>query len=422
MVQKQSRSPTAHGSAMRVALITPEFVSEPNFDGGLANYLHRAARTLIQLGHEPHILVASDRDETIEFDGIAVHRVCVHSSFLDRVVRRVLRAYLPIVSMPWQSWQLNRGLRRLHRKIGIDVAQFSSYGATALFRPRSIPAVVRLSSLESLWERAYERTGLTRGPCFVTTRLERLSLRRATRLISPSRLVAREAEKLLGRPVAVVESPLLPSTRVLDDSTYREQLSGKRYGLFFGTVGLLKGVKTLAEVLPALFELDKELVFAFVGKQGNYAGRPMLEYVRGQLGPHRQRVIHLDRMPHEKLYPIIDGAEVVVLPSRIDNFPNACLEAMARGKIVVGTRGASFEQLIEDGVSGFLCEIDDRKSLLAAIGRALAHPDPGSIGERAKARIALLRPEIVGRDLVRVYRSARSSQASKKGGGSECES
>jgi len=214
------------------------------------------------------------------------------------------------------------------------------------------------------------------------------------------------------------------STEELDDSSYREHLAGKRYGLFFGTVGLLKGVKTLAEVLPALFEHDKQLDFVFVGKQGNFAGRPMLEYVHGQVAPNQQRVTYLDRLPHEKLYPIIDGASVVVLPSRIDNFPNACLEAMARGKIVVGTRGASFEQLIEDGVSGFLCEIDDRGSLQSAIERALAHPDPDAIGERAKARIAQLRPEIVGRELVRVYQSARSSQGSKrtKGGVSECES
>lgn len=422
--EKPSKPREREVSAMRVALITPEFVSESNFDGGLANYLHRAARTLIQLGHEPHVLVASDRDETIDFDGIAVHRVCVRSRLIDGVARRLLRSYLPIVSIPWQSWRLNRRLRRLHREIGIDVAQYSSYGATALFRPGSIPAVVRLSSLESLWDRAYERTGLTRGPYFATAQLEKLSLRRATRLISPSRLVAGEAEKIVGRTVAVVESPMLPSSRELDDSTYREHLAGKRYGLFFGTVGLLKGVKTLAEALPELFEQDKELHFAFVGKQGNFAGRPMLEYVRSRVASHQRRVIYLDRLPHEKLYPVIDGASVVVLPSRIDNFPNACLEAMARGKIVVGTRGASFEQLIEDGVSGFLCEIDDRASLQAAIQRALAHPDPEAIGKRASARIAQLDPEIVGRDLVQIYQSARSSQVSRRSkmGVRECES
>lgn len=423
----QTDSGEANVSPMRIALISPEFLSEANFDGGLANYLHRAARALMQLGHEPHVLVASDRDETIEFDGIAVYRVRVRSHPIDRAARRLLRSYSPIVSLPFQSWQLNRRLRRLHRDIGIDVAQYSSYGATALFRPGSIPAVVRLSSIESLWDRAYERDGGAGGLSSAARLFETISLRRATTLLSPSRLVAREAEKIVGGVVAVVEGPMLPPRTELDDSIFREHFAGKRYALFFGTVGLLKGVKTLAEVLPELLARDKELIFAFVGKQGNFAGRPMLEYVRSLAAPDEQRVVCLDRLPHGQLYPIIDGASVVVLPSRVDNLPNACIEAMSRGKIVVGTRGASFEQLIDDGVSGFLCEIDDRKSLLRAIQRALSHPDPQAIGERARSRIAQLRPEIAGRDLVRVYLRARDLHGSKrsrrsKRGVNECES
>lgn len=116
-------------------------------------------------------------------------------------------------------------------------------------------------------------------------------------------------------------------------------------------------------------------------------GRPMLELIHDQRGDEKHRVVCLDRMPHESFYPIIDHASVIVLPSRSDSFPNACLEAMARGKLVEGTRGASFEQWIDDRESGFLCEIDDRQSLQSTIERALTHPDPGAIGERAKARI-----------------------------------
>jgi glycosyltransferase involved in cell wall biosynthesis len=133
----------------------------------------------------------------------------------------------------------------------------------------------------------------------------------------------------------------------------------------------------------------------------------MLEYVLEQAGEHRDRVMHFDKMPHAMLYPFIEHAEAVVLPSRIDNFPNACLEAMALGKVVVGTRGASFEQLIEDGVSGFLCEIDDRKSLLAAIERALGLEDKAEMGRRAKARMHILRPELAGSRLEEVYEEVR---------------
>src|ERR1051326_7456438 len=46
----------------------------------------------------------------------------------------------------------------------------------------------------------------------------------------------------------------------------------------------------------------------------------------------------------------------VVLPSLIDNLPNSCLEAMGLGRVVIGTKGTSFEELITDEANGFLIE------------------------------------------------------------------
>ena len=392
---------------MRIAFVTSEYVTEPDFDGGLANYLRRAAVSLKGLGHEPLIVVSGDRDETIVRDGIPVHRVDVRAWAIDVAAPKLLRGLWPAASNLWRSWKLNQRLKALHRQQRIDVAQFSNYLATALFRPREIPAVVRLSSLQSLWDEAYERSSAPTWRAMVTVRLERISLARADVLISPSRIIAERAERLTMRSVTIVESPYVGFDGQPDSTPYDEWLRGKRYALFFGTVGLLKGVRTLAEVMGPLLERHKELYFVFIGKQTRYRGRPMLEYVVERAGEHQDRVMHFDRMPHAMLYPFIEHAEAVVLPSRIDNFPNSCLEAMALGKVVVGTRGASFEQLIEDGVSGFLCEIDDRKSLLAAIERALGLEDKAGMGRCAKARMDALRPELAGKRLAEVYEEAR---------------
>jgi len=388
---------------VRVAFISPEFVTESNYDGGLANYLHRAGVSLARLGHEPHVIVASDREESFDFDGIRVHRVDVRPKGLHALAHRILQRYRPVLSILRQSHRLNRRLRQLHAKHPFVLAQYTSYRATALFRPRAIPAVVRLSSLEPLWDRAYEREHGRMGSGRLTAFLEARSIARGGLLISPSHLLADAAEKATGRPVRVVESPFVPYGGELDPTIYREHLSTRRYALFFGTVGLLKGIKCLAEILEPLFENHKDLYFVFVGKEGRYRGRSMLEYVREQAGEYRDRVLHFDRMPQASLRPIIEHAEAVVLPSRIDNLPNACIEAMSLGKIVVGTRGASFDQLIDDGVSGFLCEIDDRRNLLAVVERALATGRADAIGARARARIDELRPEIAGARLVEAY-------------------
>ncbi len=51
----------------------------------------------------------------------------------------------------------------------------------------------------------------------------------------------------------------------------------------------------------------------------------------------------------------------------MDNFPNACIEAMYFSKVVIGTDGASFEQLITHGKNGLLCRIGDSPDVV--VGR-----------------------------------------------------
>jgi glycosyltransferase involved in cell wall biosynthesis len=393
---------------MRIAFVSPEYVTEQAFDGGLANHLHRVACGLVEMGHEPIIVVASDRDESLVDHGIRVERVATRSGPLDRWGWKFLRGFWPAVSNARQSWKLCRRLERLHREEAIDVVQFASYTATGLFRTRAIPAVVRLSSIQALWDASYELERRGSLAAALNHKIETLALRRADALVSPSRILAEVAQKLTGREVEVIQSPYVRPNCVFDPTEYERVLEGKCYALFFGTVGLLKGVLTIAGTLERLLAAHPDLHFVFVGKQTEYRGRPMMEHVLERAGPHRDRILHLDRMRHESLYPVIQGAEVVVLPSRVDNLPNACLEAMALGKVVVGTRGASFDELIDDGETGYLCEIDDPESLLAAVEKALGLEDKSEMGAGAARRIDRLDPAHVCEELLAVYRGVQT--------------
>ena len=116
-----------------------------------------------------------------------------------------------------------------------------------------------------------------------------------------------------------------------------------------------------------------------------------MQYVWEMAGPCRGRVLYLGKMRHGQLLPVVRKALAILLPSRLDNLPSTCIEAMAEGKTVIGTRGTSFEQLIEDGENGLLCGIDDPVGLRAAIDRVLTEPGlAATLGGRAQVRIAEL--------------------------------
>ena len=64
---------------------------------------------------------------------------------------------------------------------------------------------------------------------------------------------------------------------------------------------------------------------------------------------------------------MVAQAEAAVLPSRFDNLPNSVIECLSLGVPVIGTDGASIDELVTSGRDGELVPIGDRAALAAAI-------------------------------------------------------
>lgn len=130
-----------------------------------------------------------------------------------------------------------------------------------------------------------------------------------------------------------------------------------------------------------------------------------MDIIKEGAGKCRDRAIIIKSLEHKRLYPVIENSEFVVLPSIIDNFPNSCIEAMSLSKIVIGTKGASFEQLIEDKKSGFLCRIGDSEELLRKMEMAVNMNayEKNEMGNRAKERIMRLDSKLTVKKLIKFY-------------------
>ena len=76
---------------------------------------------------------------------------------------------------------------------------------------------------------------------------------------------------------------------------------------------------------------------------------------------------------------------------------------MGLGKVVIGTNGASFEELITDGVNGFLVEPNNPDALADKLISAWVDPKLNEMSAAAKQRMREFAPEKTVTSLLNYY-------------------
>ena len=93
--------------------------------------------------------------------------------------------------------------------------------------------------------------------------------------------------------------------------------------------------------------------------------------------------------PAEDIRPAIAQASAVVLPSYREGMPRSLLEAAAMGRPLVATDVPGCRHLVDEGVTGFLCEAKNAASLANALQKMI-HASPAerqAMGETARKRV-----------------------------------
>lgn len=387
---------------MRIALVTTELPgASPVPSGGLGQYVQRLALALDHAGHAVEVFTPADPGAVLPSWAHGVRRAWPSLAvWASRVTLH--RLALPLDCLI-QSHALNAALAARHAQERFDVVQYAHLGATALACPRGLPAVIRLSGWQPLWRAAGDGT-VGGVQAHLTYRLEVAALRRASRIYAPSRHIAAVVAAATGRNIEVVDNPFALECA---PSTGPSPVEG-RYLLTCGAISRLKGAEVIARAAPAILAAHPDLRWVLAGRE---IAPGCVAAIRSAVPGGADRIIHLPHLPHPELYRLMQGAVAVVLPSLVDNLPNTCLEAMALGACVVGTHPTGMEQVIEDGVSGYLAPAGDAPGLARSVRQALGADDDVRrlIGAQAQARMERMRPEAVLPRLLTLYDCTQSA-------------
>jgi glycosyltransferase involved in cell wall biosynthesis len=341
---------------MRIAFLTTEFPSEHPDAGGLATYVGRIARFLNEAGHQVEVFVTTaGRGGTILYDNVIVHRINADEfSRTRKAALRISRRFIPFnswngpLTLLLNSASLARALDRRHECAPFDLVQSADYFATGLF-VRRCPArvhAIRCSSATELIELA---NNIRSYFAVIRGYLERQAMRKADICYSPSHYIADHFKRQHDIDVYVIRPPMqieAPDVRV-------PIALPSRYFLHFGMLSAYKGTDLLAAALLHAWKMAPDLTMVW---SGVCPDNSKIEKWRSLWGDQAPRVVITGAMSRPQIYSVLQKAEATVIPSLVDNLPNTVIESLSFGIPVLGTRGVSIDELVEEGVTGHLFE------------------------------------------------------------------
>jgi glycosyltransferase involved in cell wall biosynthesis len=354
--------------SLHVCFICNEYPPAPH--GGIGTMVQALARALVQKGHRVTVVGVYQADRVAREDDKKVQ------------VIRIPHAHVPKLGIVANAVRLRKTIRELHRESPIDVLE-GPEGSLAFLPHRSpFPRIVRMNGGHTFFAKT-----LGKEPAFVRSQIERNSFSKATDLLAVGRYVADETARLLGidRPITVIANSVDTGRLTPSPESIEEGLI-----VFVGTVCEKKGIRQLIQGLPAIVAAVPNARLEVAGRDWDEpeVGGSFTEYLKTVVDPSvADRVTFLGAVPNDRLPDLLGRASVVACPSHMEALPLVWLEALACGKPLVASRRGPGPEVVEDGVSGLLCDPYDPQDVAEKTIALLTDRDLASrVSQNARAR------------------------------------
>jgi len=276
-----------------------------------------------------------------------------------------------------RAWGILKCLRKVGRCDVIFLTGFPRLGAR-IERRLGIPVVVRMPGPpDSLDRGALEKVSAVVANGDAYKQIKKRSLKRLYNIppgIAPMFFVQRDVESRY------------PSHRVM---------------LFVGRFTRIKNLSFLLEVVSRVKEIVPDVLLVLVG-----GGEMKVELERRVKKLDIAKwVTFVNPTYGEALADMYRGADLFVLSSFYDNFPNVINEAMASGLPVVATDVGGVSLQVDDGQTGYLVSSGDVEMFCERVIDLLSHSDKRTLfGARAREKVKGVTWGVAGETFERALR------------------
>lgn len=368
---------------LRIALVSYEYPSEPGC-GGIGVYTQQAACMLAGRGHAVEVFTCGRSSSVAEAQAL-IHRIpsagrrLFHADILGVFRERHQERPFDIVEGPEymaDTLSIRQALPELPHAIRLHTPTFL---VNSLFRGRvTLPQKLRFYGggllrgklPKPFWK--YEKAG---DP-------EYQLARSVPFLLHPSKDIATVVQRewdIPGERFIHLPNPFQPPQALLDIPAAAKAGQEVRI-LFLGRLEKRKGVLTLLEVIPVICRKYPQARFVFTGR-----GSDMQVFLSEKLAAWDDRLEFTGEIPHDQIPQQLAKADICLFPSLWENFPNVCLEAMAAGRAIIGSKNGGMRDMLEAPPCGLLIDPERPATIVEALSTFLDNPGMReTFGERAR--------------------------------------
>lgn len=371
----------------RIAFLTPEYPhAKTGNSGGIGTSIKNLAQGLLKQGCEVRILVYGQTADVV-FDDHGI------------VVQQIKNRKLKGLSWWLTRKKLERIIDELYAKKEIDLVEAPDWtGITSFIKPKKCPVVIKLHGSDTYFCHLDQRPVK-----WVNKFHEKRALQNADGLISVSQFTADLTNQLFSLNKKFTIIPNAIDMSLFNDNKINEaSLRGTKQPLeknpslrgtkqtvdknlnhncilYFGTLIRKKGLLELPLIFNQVIEQHPEAKLLLVGRDasdivsGNNSTWAMMQALFSQKA--LANVTYLGGVSYAEIKKYIEQATICVFPTFAEALPVSWLEAMAMQKPIVASNIGWANEMIEDGLEGFLVNPTAHAAYANKIVALLEDPD-----------------------------------------------
>jgi glycosyltransferase involved in cell wall biosynthesis len=342
---------------MHICLLTPSF--PPMVDGGVAISTGRLVQRLLRRGHQITVVTAAPPAHPGGSPGMPPGVVQPGMALHYGLVEDPLRAAPAVEAL--RVWAQAQHQRKPFEVILAYFIYPAGYLATLLGEALDVPVVCSC------------RGNDISKDMFITPEIIAAVLTRSTRLIFVSTSLLHMADTLVPcRAKATVVANAVDSTLFTPDTS---AIPAAHRAVVVGTSGLMRWKKGIDLFLPLIRTLcavhEVQILIAGYGLDAAIDQHMTAFLERYNL---RQQLEITGPLPHQQMVHALRRMDLYVNTSYQEGMPNGVLEAMACALPVIATDADGTPDLVQDGVTGYLCPMGDLDALVARCRTLITQP------------------------------------------------